>query len=190
MCGNGGTATNTRSFWTAKENGGDKRCRKGNAGASAHGYVMRTRCVSDDAPGVTCKTCPSGLSSSTSGASCEVCAKGRFTTVVAGATDSTCAACPVGFGGTLTHGSFHHQVAFTNANGLYSKLYGGAVSCTECPAGWFADTAENGSCKRCPAGWSSGARNATCTACAPGKYVADGPLTCGELLPVEPLRNT
>ena len=100
---------------------------------------------------------PSGLSSTADGSVCEVCAKGKFTTVSVDATSDSCEVCPLGWGGTLTHsGPFHHQVAFTDATAMYSKLHGGAESCTECPAGWFADD-DGGSqpCQRCPAGWSS-----------------------------------
>ncbi len=127
------------------------------------------------------------------GSTCERCPVGTFSTVGAhgteGGTTDVCPACPAGKGGTLTHngvGNFQHtsltfftgktkNMQYPAANAIFSTLYGGAESCTDCPAGWFAnDEAGNQPCTRCPKGWSSDVGEAECTKCLAGKAVNDG----------------
>jgi len=156
-----------------------------------------------------CTSCQSGrFSSASSAVLCLPCVSGTYSSSGA----SLCSNCPAGQFSTLTPGADRGPTACTACQaGTYSPVPGvaicepcplgtsgseGAVSCSNCATGRYADTAGNqectdcapgsfgastgqASCVLCDKGSFSGSRAVSCTACQEGRYAATtGSVSC------------
>ena len=153
----------------------------------------------------TCKQCPSGTYSSTTGAtgvtSCMSCPAGTYSSMMGATSSTNCTSCPVGTFSTPgssvctlcpsgTYSSTTGASMCTScAAGTYSSVTGATTSsvCTSCPSGTYSSTTGASVCTSCAAGTYSAATGVTdatsCMSCAAGTFSTSGSSVCSATCP-------
>jgi hypothetical protein len=144
--------------------------------------------------GYDCEECAAGKYKIGAGSIiCSNCPTGKFSAVRGATAEAVCQACPANSGGMCQHFGCCAATACT-CNSGYTGPDGGpctascvvgqytsnlGVTCTDCTAGFYADTIHPTACVSCPAGqYSNTARATACLTCAAGQISAAGSSTC------------
>jgi len=140
----------------------------------------------NDTDQIACTACSKGsysdATAATNSSVCQPCGIGRTSTHKASTSNATCVDCPAGKNGfgainptceSCPLGSFSPAGACELCP--TGKAGGGAVACTDCAAGKYADvkgTTAVALCKSCPAGKYAASAAPLCTACPTGRQIS------------------